>query len=256
MTQEANLAPYGVEYTKRVVVREAEARLYERYTTDADHHFVTFIDYMGGDAVIERVATAGHGVGIFREHPERSDFFRHLVAKSLFVPFKSVLFRFHVQSSIADALHLVYDPRSSVNEYSGRYSVMIDTAFIPSVEYLVDQTNDPQLAKQVHHLIHTNRGANYERYKFLVSGDVDLARELARTPLELNNDTAFFWKIDLYSLIRFIEEKRALIGSKPNSLHPYLDRFEAIARAVAPLGTDVLFGDNTEGELCARPSER
>ena len=249
MTQESNLVPYGVEYTKRVVVREAEERLYQRYTTDADHHFVTFIDYMGGDDGIERVATAGHGVGIFKEQPERSDFFRHLVAKSLLVPFKSVLLRFHIQSSIADALHIVYDPRASVNEYSGRYSVMIDTAFIPSVEYLVDQTDDPKLAEQVHQLIHTNRVANYERYEFLVSSDVDLARELARTPLELNNDTAFFWKIDLYSLVRFIEEKRALIGSKPNSLHSYLDQFEAIARAVAPLATDVLLGDSKGREL-------
>ncbi len=254
MTEEPNLAPYGTALTKRLVVPQAEDQLYRRYTTDSEHHFVTFIDYMGGDQMIERVATAGHGITIFKEKPEQVDFFKHLITQSILTPFKSVIFRFHIQSSIADALHIVYDSRASVNEYSGRYSVMIDTAFTPSVEYLasrmqiedsqnggVDSTANRKRAEQAHDLIQTHRATNYERYAFLVSDDVALARELARTPLELNNDTAFFWKIDLYSLVRFIQEKRAFVGNKTNPLHSYLDRFEAIARAVAPLAADVLF---------------
>ena len=260
ITEDPNLTPYGVELTKRFVVPGAEDELYRRYVTDVENHFVTFIDYMGGDGMIERVATAGHGVSIFAEHPEQMDFFRHLIAKSIFTPFKSVIFRLHVQSSIADALHMVYHPQSSVNEYSGRYSVMIDTAFTPSVEYLASRaqsvvhTDDRKLAEQIRELIRSHRATNYERYTALISDDIDLARELARTPLELNNDTAFFWKIDLYSLVRFVQEKRGLIGNTTNSLHPYLDRFESIARTTAPLAAAALFSNQGKDLTLSQPN--
>lgn len=244
--------PYGQSTTKRLVVPAAEKALYTEHKAGTSH-FVQLVDYMGGDQMIERVATAGHGRTIFPENPPLTDFLKHLNAKAIYQPFKSVHFKFRIQSSIRDALHIVYDQRASVNEYSGRYSEMIDTAFIPSVGYLkkrmkgVIEEDKEELAKKAHELLATNRQDNFRAYKEMLD-TYDLARELARTPLEVDNDTTFIWKIDLLSLVNFIQEKRAL-KTKDSSLHAYLDIFEQIARELAPLGTEALMSESSELNL-------
>lgn len=240
------MEPYGISITKRLVVMDAEEELYNQKEVETSKsHFVELIDYMGGDAMVERVATAGHGVKIFPERPEREDFLKHLVAKGIMTPFKSVQLKFRIQCSIKDALHIVYDPKASVNEYSGRYSVMINTAFIPSIEYIksrmegLSESEAQKKAEEAHKLFVESRDANYERYKHLVE-DLDLARELSRTPLEINNDTTFVWKMDLLSLIQFVKEKRKLFSGRQSTLKGFLDQFEYFAKKVAPLSLQAL----------------
>lgn len=242
--------PYGRSVTKRLVVPEVEDKLYKKFTINSDTNFVVLVDYVGGDSMVERVATAGHGSRIFPENPNRRDLIQHLRAKSIFSPFKSCQLKFHIQSSIADALHIVYDHRVSVNEYSGRYSIMVDSAFIPTTEYLVNRMESQAMdkAQKARELMLSNREANYKRYQTLVDKDVDLARELARTPLEINNDTTYFWKINLYSLVSLIKEKRALLP-KNHTLQKYLDILENVARCLAPEATEALFGEGKEIQL-------
>ena len=103
---------------------------------------------------------------------------------------------------------------------------------------------DPEIAKKNAEIAHAifvqDRKDNFAAYEHMVD-EQDFARELARVPLEINNDTQLVWKMDLDSLVSFIKEKRALKGDKQGSLIPYLDAFEKIARAVAPLATEALF---------------
>ncbi|MBI4450709.1 FAD-dependent thymidylate synthase [Candidatus Woesearchaeota archaeon] len=244
-------SPYGASLTKRLVVPGAETLLYNRREAGQQSHGVTLIEYMGGDAMVERVATAGHGTAIFHKPPSREALLSHLRAKAVWAPFKSVQFKFHIECSIADAFQIVYAPAASVNEYSGRYSVMPETSFVTTAEYLLGriagggESDARDRAKRAAALIQQDRTANYARYQRLVAKDVDLARELARAPLEIDNDTMLFWKMDLHSLIQFIHDKRETVNGD-STLHAYLDTFEAAARAAAPIATHVLLDGSDE----------
>lgn len=266
--------PYGFSITKRLVIPAAEKLLYRKHSTFGEEQ-ITLVDYMGGDQEVERVATAGHMSAIFPEKPDRPDFLAHLEAKGIEVPFKAVQLKFQIQCSIADALHFVYAKQASVNEYSGRYSVMIDSSFLPTAEYLASRMKGlaPQTAadnaQKAAELIAEGRTLSYAAYKILVSADIDLAREVARAPLELNNDTVFFWKMELDDLCNFIADKRDLKGREVNgrevngggvkgrdvnrerrpSLYAYLDVMEQAARAIAPESTNVLLGTQSCREL-------
>ncbi len=230
--------PYGINLTNRLVVPYAEKLLFSRNNVPGGH--ITLVDYMGGDETIARVATAGHGLSIFPENPQLPDFLEHLAAKSILEPFKSVQLKFMIQSGIRVALDVVYEPMASVNEYSGRYSDMLDTSFIPLLEMLtIAMKGDKENSNKVLELMKDARAKNYEAYRRLVGEEIDLARELARTPLEIDNDTKYFWKIDLLSLVDFIVRIRSK-REEYDPIHPYLDNMEEAARIVAPNATQAL----------------
>ncbi len=233
--------PYGLSPTKRLVVPAAEKLLYVPQQTHGEGQ-ITLVDYMGGDADVERVATAGHMINVFPEQPNPSDLFAHLVAMGIREPFKSTQLKFHIQSCIADALHIVYAKPASVNEYSGRYSKLVDASFLPDKEYLLKhmkQEMSEEEALQAAAAIAQVRAQSYEDYSSLVGEDIDLARELARTPLELNNHTSLFWKIELDDLTHFVQRKRAVLGEH-HSLYPYLLAMVNAARTIAPNATEAL----------------
>ena len=238
--------PYGISTTKRLVVPAAEQLLYQRKSTSGEGH-ITLVDYMGGDLMVERVATAGHGSVIFPERPDLPDFLSYLRLKRIDQPFKSVQLKFQIKAPLAVAFHLVYEAAASTNEYSGRYSIMFESSFLPTAEYLaarmhgLNHRTAVKYAEQAQELIADVRKQNYAAYTQLVSPDIDLTRELARIPLELNNDTTFFWKIDLYSLSDLIKKKLVLRAMKhTDNLYPYLELLEEAASAVAPLTMQAL----------------
>lgn len=214
-----------------------------------DSQLIQPIDYMGGDATVERAATMGHGRAILSESVSQRYFFDHLVTSSIKDPFKFPQVKLLIQAPINEALDIVYAQAASLNEYSGRYSVMIDTAALPAVEFLasrmqgMSRTRAMDNAKRAQDLMAQTRQDNYRRYQWLVGKDVDFARELSRIPLELANDTRFIWKMDLLSLVNFIHEKRG-VYEEGHSLDPYLDTFEQIARALAPEAAEALLSEN------------
>jgi thymidylate synthase (FAD) len=252
--------------TKRLTVSTAENILDREYGIDAqksmrfmasgeptgEHNYARLIDYMGGDLMVERVATAGHGVEVFKEKPDLPVFLNYLTYKGIYTPFKWVQFKFHIHTSIANALQILYDPNCSVNEYSGRYSIMIDSSFIPAVEYLLNRPTTLTKGKALknatlaHELFKDSRATNYAAYQRLL--ELNLSRELARIPLELANDTQFYWKMDLISLVNFISNKEKTF-SKHHLLTPFLDIFKEAAIAVAPLATEALLKDKRKMKM-------
>ncbi len=239
--------PYGISTTKRLVVPAAESLLFQKEFIAGEGH-ITLVDYMGGDAMVERVATAGHGRSVFSRHLDLHDFFSYLRFKRIDQPFKSAQLKFQIQAPLAVALHLVYEAAASTNEYSGRYSIMIESSFLPTAEYLaarmhgLDHQKAIEHAKQAQELIADVRKQNYAAYAQLVSQGIDLTRELARIPLELNNDTKFFWKIDLYALVDLMKKKKALRARRDDDLIvTYIDLLKEAAYAVAPEATQALF---------------
>ena len=245
MEEQINTNPYGFSKTKRETSLQAEEILFRSYRlydqkavriSGGKPEFVDnptkirLVDYIGGDDTIILAATNGFGLGIFR--PSKKDFFRSLRTKKVLEPFKFTELKFHIECPIKPALIIVPYPDASVNEYSGRYSVMSDTFHIP----------EGFSENQIKGLVESYNLAYKSYEKFL---EKDFTRELARSVLGLGNFTQFYWKLNLESLFSFISKYEAR-NSKEMKL--YVDIFKKIARAVAPLSYEAFESVDLHGE--------
>ncbi|MBU4483859.1 FAD-dependent thymidylate synthase, partial [bacterium] len=103
---------------------------------------------------------------------------------------------------------------ASVNEISGRYSVMDDKFWQPSDEELriqdkinrqgsTDETLQGEDARIVKQNFENDQKLLYNHYTEAL--DKGMARELARANLPLATYTEWYWKIDLHNLMHFLK---------------------------------------------------
>src|SRR3989344_8435190 len=222
--------PFKTNLTKRYVSTGGEEVLFKKYDV-GNSGSVELIDYMGGDETVERVATAGHGRVIVQPYLDQDIFISSLGYRGILQPFKSVQLKFSIQSPIEVALDFVYEPGVNINEYSLRYSQALETSQVTSIEELQKDMTGGE-AERVYELMRKSREVSFDGYIKLVGKEIDMARELARTGLGINQDTRYFWKIDLPSLAGFARRMRA--KSMDSLSIKYLDVVEKIARNVAP----------------------
>jgi len=125
---------------------------------------------------------------------------------------------------------------NSVNEYSGRYSIMDREFYLPDPSLLAAQSESnrqgrgepvtPERAEAIRELLRTDAEQAYAHYEELLGGAAaaattgeqreqaggpeagaaaeGIARELARINLPVSFYTQWYWKIDLHNLLRFI----------------------------------------------------
>lgn len=229
---------YRVSMTRRYTNDNAEALLYNPQRVGG-HSTIELVDYMGGSDMVERVATAGHGRSIFPENPSQQDFMHFLVGRGIHTPFKSVQLKFGIQAPILTALSFVYDPQANVNEYSGRYSKMLETSWVPSHDSIVGllSDHDSDRASHIRQLFIDNRQQALERYGGLLS--TEFARELARSGLGIDNDTRFFWKMDLTSLAQFVDRERKRLRID-DPTRQCVEKIDEMARSVGGAAWDAL----------------
>ncbi len=180
------------------------------------HGFVRLIDIMGDDDSIADAARVSYGKGT-RTASDNKGLIRYLVRHKHTSPLEMVEVKFHLKLPIFVMRQLVRHRTASLNEYSGRYSIMSDDFYEPSDDYIQpqSQTNKQgrggelsdawkQSYKQRIHEITTK--AKYA-YKFLIGTESTshggLTRELARTVLPVSNYTECYWKIDLHNFFHF-----------------------------------------------------
>jgi thymidylate synthase (FAD) len=224
--------PFGINLTKRPVSQKAEMELFESHPLDNSGE-IQLVDYMGNDELIEYSATLGLSKCIFPEQPSKQEFMNYLVQKGIYSPFKFAQLKFLIQSPITTALTFVYSQQCSVNEYSGRYSQMPETFHLPNLKNLEQKLGSKEKAQKALELILTSRSQSFENYKNLISEELDLARELSRGILGTNNDTKYYWKIDLLSLSKFIDENERTLPHN-SSTRNYLEEIKKIASSFAP----------------------
>ena len=183
----------------------------------------------------------------FSDTLDQEEFIRYLTEHGIYEPFKFAQMKFILQAPIDLALTLVYEPTASVNEYSGRYSKMLESSVQPNPIHIPERyKNDTEKEQErVQKIVDTfNRGRQevYENYKGLL--DLDMARELARSGLGIDNDTRFYWKIDMFSLAEFVLKN----GKKEDSIidHRYIKAISDTAREVAPYTWDALMNKTSE----------
>lgn len=198
------------QQTFRPVSEGAEKWLY-RPIQCLDHGFVYLIDYSGDDFSIVQAARVSYGQGTKKVSTDEG-LIRYLMRHAHTTPFEMVEFKFHCKMPIFVARQWIRHRMASVNEYSGRYSEMLDEFYVPDRSALKKQSqgnrqgrgDDLSIDDQnfVLTMLKAEFGSQYRTYKKFL--EIDLAKELARIGLSVSNYTQWYWKIDLHNLMHFL----------------------------------------------------
>ena len=181
-----------------------------------EYGFVRLIDVMGDDNSIADGARVSYGKGT-RSVSDNRNLIRYLVRHKHTSPLEMVEVKFHLKLPIFVMRQLVRHRTASLNEYSGRYSIMSDDCYEPSEDYIQPQSKFnnqgrdgemPETWKAKYK--QTINEITYKcqvAYKNLIGfGSVShggLARELARIVLPVSNYTECYWKMDLHNFFHF-----------------------------------------------------
>ncbi len=201
----------GTTLTQRPTTEGAE-QILGLYFPVLDHGFVALVDYMGSDACIERAARVSYGFGT-RKTSQTRGLLRYLRRHQHTTPSEMVELKFHCCMPMFVARQWIRHRTASVNEYSGRYSLMPMLFYTPAPEELMTQSDANRQGRSGQAIPagayaeavqrwEAVRAAARESYEWLTGHDV--ARELARIDLPLSTYTQWYWKIDLHNLMHFL----------------------------------------------------
>lgn len=177
-----------------------------------DHGFVYLVDYMGSDREIERAARVSYTVGTRKVRATR-ELLRYLMRHRHTSPFEMVEFKFHAKMPIFVARQWVRHRTASINEQSGRYSVLSNEFYLPDKKVIAAQSTlnkqgregvfNIKLSHRVLDILSSEQELTYRNYEELLG--MDLAREIARINLPLSVYTQWYWKMDLHNLLHFLK---------------------------------------------------
>lgn len=198
---------------ERAASPELDAILGDVYPV-LDNGFVRVIDYMGNDGSVVQMARVSYGEGT--ETPSSDEaLIRYMMRHAHTSPFEGCELKLHCKMPIFVARQWLRHRTPNVNEYSGRYSIMREEAYVPDVQRLGRQskTNKQgtgvelprQQAEEILGMMEGEIFGAFSNYKFYISEDVDLSKELARINLPLSTYTEFYWKVDLHNLFHFLK---------------------------------------------------
>jgi len=184
-----------------------------QYFPVLDHGFVALVDYMGTDECIERAARVSYGYGTRKASLTRG-LLRYLRRHLHTTPSEMLELKFHCCMPMFIARQWIRHRAASVNEYSGRYSLMPMLFYTPSAEQLQTQSTSNNQGRSGTPVSPEKYAAAVDRwneirrlsrgaYEQMTSEDI--ARELARIDLPLSTYTQWYWKIDLHNFLHFLK---------------------------------------------------
>ncbi|MEK7636498.1 MAG: FAD-dependent thymidylate synthase [Patescibacteria group bacterium] len=176
-----------------------------------DYGFVYLVDYMGNDEAVAQAASVSYGRET-KNNPDLEGLIRYLRRHTHTTPSEMVEFKFHCKMPIFVARQWIRHRTANVNEYSGRYSEMLNEFYLPEPSALRKQSKTnkqgrdeeltPEQCATILDLLKEDYQRTFEHYqKFLT---LDLAKELSRINLSVANYTQWYWKIDLHNLLHFL----------------------------------------------------
>jgi thymidylate synthase (FAD) len=165
---------------------------------------------------------------------------------------------FHCAMPMFVARQWIRHRTASVNEYSGRYSLMPLLFYTPPEEQfnIQSETNNQGRGGQAPRELYAEaldrwdriRGAAGGAYSWMVEEDV--AREIARIDLPMSTYTQWYWKIDLHNLLHFLT-----LRVDPHAqweIRAYAEVMAGIVKRVAPLSYEAWL----DYDLAASPMSR
>lgn len=187
-------------------------KLKDKYFPVLDYGFCAVVDSMGDDKAITRAARCSYGAGTKKVSDDRR-LIRTLMREMHTSPFEMCELVLHVGMPIFVARQWVRHRTASLNEYSGRYSVMPALFYDPEYKRHLTQnksnkqgSSHDRLGEHQYATIIKKREAVREQMVDLYETNLsfDLARELSRIDLPLSTYTYWYWKIDLKNLLHFL----------------------------------------------------
>jgi thymidylate synthase (FAD) len=211
------------------------ARLEVRIEQGGGHGFIALIDCMPrlvpqgqtADFAIVQAARVSYGQGT-RKVSEDRGLIRYLLRHRHTTPFEMLEFKFHIAMPIFVARQWIRHRTANVNEYSGRYSIMPDQFYRPTVEEVRKQSAaNKQGGEET--FVGTGAGTEARRHEGMKEGyqtaeefvryleeaeglyakytaltEKGVSRELARIGLPVSVYTQWYWKCDLHNILRFL----------------------------------------------------
>lgn len=195
----------------------------KNYVRVLDHGFVGFVDSMGTDESIAQAARVSYGKGTKTVTEDRG-LVRYLMRHKHTSPFEMVQVKLHLKLPIFVMRQLVRHRTSSLNEYSGRYSVMTDEFYVPELDVIQPQSASNNQgragsisvedAETAQNMIAGHSRYSYQVYKNLLGDDSDeifsedfkgISRELARLALPVNVYTEVYWTQNLRNFFHMLK---------------------------------------------------
>ncbi len=223
-----------------------------------DHGFVRLIDVMGDDSAIVQAARVSYGRGTKTVLEDRG-LIRYLMRNRHTSPFEMVEFKFHIKLPIFVARQWIRHRTANVNEYSGRYSEMINEFYVPEQDQVRTQSRankqgrsgeslpDEESAKVVEQMAAVQQFL-YDEYTGLIERDI--AREIARINLPLSNYTEWYWKIDLHNLFHFL--KLRMDHHAQYEIRVYAEKMADMVKQFVPLAYEAFEDFTLNGKSFSR----
>ncbi|MEZ0348272.1 MAG: FAD-dependent thymidylate synthase [Thermus sp.] len=200
-----------------------------------DKGFVRLVDVMGDDGAIVQAARVSYGAGT-KTVREDAALIDYLMRHRHTSPFEMVEFKFHVKAPLFVVRQWFRHRTASVNEVSGRYSVLKDEFYEPAAFRRQARRNkqgsEGELEdEEARALLQEAEEKAYQAYERLLEKGV--AREMARMVLPLNLYTEFYWKQDLHNLFHFL--KLRLAPEAQWEIRQYAQAIAELVKAHVPL---------------------
>lgn len=237
--------------TKRATVPALEELLYKPIPV-LDHGFIRVIDYMGDDSAIVQAARVSYGKGTKQVSQDRG-LINYLMRHRHTTPFEMCDIKFHIKLPIFIARQWIRHRTASVNEYSGRYSILGNEFYVPTRENLAAQSKTNRqgrsdncvpddIADKVLGILKNDALNCYDHYIEMMNENeagevvdentIGITRELARMNLTLNYYTEWYWKLNLHNLLHFLA-----LRADPHAqyeIRVYADEMLKIVKAWVP----------------------
>lgn len=206
-----------------------------------DHGFIRLVDYMGDDSAIVQAARVSYGKGT-KSYREDRGLIRYLMRQGHTSPFEMVEFKFDVRLPIFVARQWIRHRTANVNEYSGRYSEMVEECYLPEAGQLCPQAEnnrqgredeplDDKTASTILSNMQESQKKAFVKYRNYI--DLGLARELSRINLPLSTYTEWYWKIDLHNLFHFL--KLRFDSHAQYEIRVYAEAMAKIVKEIVPI---------------------
>jgi len=173
---------------------------------------IRLVDYMGADESVVQAARVSYGRGTTKRSRDRH-LIRYLMRHKHTTPFEMIETKWHAKMPIFVARQWVRHRTASINEYSGRYSVMPDEFYVPTPERVQLQSTanrqgsgdaevPSELQQRVLDILTSDANQVFSHYNEME--EENITRELARIGLPLSAYTEWYWKMDLHNLFHFL----------------------------------------------------
>jgi thymidylate synthase (FAD) len=235
-----------------------------------DKGFVRLVDTMGTDASIVQAARVSYGDGTKTVMEDRG-LIRYLMRHKHTSPFEMCQIKLHVKMPIFVMRQWVRHRTASLNEYSGRYSVMTDEFYLPEPDMIQAQSKDnkqgragavsPVSATGVRWMMQAAYDQSYDVYQALLgerdatkyqAGEVvydpydpndplfdedfdGIAREMARSVLPVGNYTELYWTQNLHNMMHLLK-----LRMDPHAQYEIRAFAEAVYKLIKPIYPEAL----------------